>query len=133
MLAHAAILAGLLSLPAGAADVTREVPAKFLGDWCTEYSPGEEEAGESDLRITAHEVSYYQDSSRIIAPATVGNELALIVLLQKDGHVRLVTHELELSGDGGRLMSLRPDGQLHTRARCQPSAEGPPNNSSKKS
>lgn len=118
MRAWATMLLALLSLPVTAADVTREVPDQFLGDWCTVPLSDEEDTGESDIRIGKSEITYYQSVGKILAAAAEGDELALIVQVTATGDTRLVTHEFELSSSGDKLTSLRPDGQLHVRRRC---------------
>ncbi len=126
-----AILLVLLSLPcppAVAAVVAREVPDQFLGDWCTQSLPDEEDAGESDIRISEHEISYYRDGGKILAAAAIGDQLTLIVQLQEDGRIWLDTHEFELSEDGKRLTTLRDDGKIRIRIRCQRSPTPPPDN-----
>lgn len=115
----AAIFLSVLMLPAAAEDVARAVPAQFQGDWCTEPLSDEEDTGESDIRIGPRQVVYYRDSGEILAVAATGDQLALIVLIMANGRPLLGTHEFELSTDGKRITSLRADGQLHTRVRCQ--------------
>ena len=125
-----AMLLALLTLPASAADLTREVPDQFLGDWCTEPQQHEEDTGESDIRIGKSDIGYYQSTAKILAAAASGDELALIVQLTVDGDTRLATHEFELSSRDDKLTSLRPNGQLVIRRRCAPPGT-PPNNSFK--
>lgn len=116
---HTTIFLALLSLPVTAGDVSRKVPDKFLGDWCTEPVPQEEDAGESDIRIGSREIGYYRESGRIIAAAATDDQLILIVELKEDGRTWLDTHEFEISEDGKRITSLREDGQIRTRIRCR--------------
>jgi len=131
MQAWTAIFLALLTLPAGAADVTRTVPLQFQGDWCSKPIPHLEDPGESDIRIGAHRITYYQDTGDILAVAVAEDQLALIVRLTVAGRASLTTHKFELSADGNRLTSLRADGQLQERVRCRPSLAAPPNNSFK--
>ena len=126
-----ALLLILLPFSAVAADVSRNVPDRFLGNWCTQPLPNEEDTGESDIRISAHEIGYYYVNGKILAAAAIGDQLALIVQLQDEGRTWLSTHELELSRSGKSLTELRDDGQLRTRVRCHSSAQPPPNNSFK--
>ena len=126
-----AIFLALLALPATAADLTREVPDQFLGNWCTEPLPHEEDTGESDIQIGKSEIGYYQGVGKILAAAAAGNELALIVQLTAAGDTRLATHEFELSSSGDKLTSMRPDGQLLIRGRCSAAPGAPPNSSFK--
>ena len=119
MRAHTIIFLALLSLPVAAADVSRKVPDKFLGDWCTEPAPQEEDTDESDIRIGPREISYYRESGKILAAAATGDQLALIIELKEDGRIWLDTHEFELSEHGRRITSLREDGQIRTRIRCR--------------
>ena len=130
MRAWTAMFLALLALPVSAADLTREVPDQFLGDWCTESQQLGEDTGESDIRIGKSEIAYYQSAAKILAAAASGDELALIVQLTGDGDTRLATHEFELSSRGDKLTSLRPNGQLVTRRRCVPPGT-PPNSSFK--
>ena len=110
----------LFSFSASAADVSRSVPAKFLGNWCTQAPPEEVEIGESDLEISAHEIGYYRDSGKILAAAAMGDQLTLIVQLHEEDRTWLATHEFEISTDGKRLTSLQEDGQIRIRIKCQP-------------
>ena len=130
MQAKKALLLIALSFSATAADVSRHVPDKFLGDWCTQYLPGVEDTGESDIRLTNAEIGYYRDSGKILAAAAIGDQLTLIVELNGEGR-RLTTHEFELSEDGKTLSSAQENGQIHTRIKCQTSSLPPPNNSFK--
>ena len=131
MRVQTALLLIFLYLPASAADVLRNVPDQFLGDWCTQPQAGDEDTGESDIRIAAHEVGYYRDSARILAAAAIGDQLTLIVQLQEEGRTWLATHEFELSEDGKQLTSLRDNGQIRRRIMCPPSPAPPPNSSFK--
>lgn len=126
-----AMLLALLAHPVTAADPSREVPDQFLGDWCTEPLPHEEDTGESDIRIGRSEIAYYQGVGKILAAAASGDELALIVQLTEAGDGRLATHEFELSSSGDKLTSTRPDGRLLIRGRCGASPGAPPDNSVK--
>jgi len=126
-----ALLLILLPFSSAAVGVSRSVPDKFLGNWCTQPFPNEEDAGESDIRISSHEIGYYRANGRILAAAATGDQLALIVQLQEEGRIWLSTHELELSNGGKSLTELRDDGQLRTRVRCNSSSQPPPNNSFK--
>jgi len=125
MRVQTAILLILISLPASAADVLRDVPDQFLGDWCTQPQPDEEDTGESDIRIAAHEIGYYRDSAKILSAVAAGDQLALIVRLHEEGRTWLATHEFELSGDGKQLTSLLEDGQIRRRIKCHPSSTTP--------
>ena len=131
MRAGTAIFLALLAFQVTAAEVTREVPDQFLGNWCTEPLPHEEDTGESDIQIGMSEIAYYQSVGEILAAAATGDELALIVQLTTAGETRLTTHEFELSSRGDKLTSMRPDGQLVVRGRCAASPDAPPNNSFK--
>ena len=131
MRAWAAMLLVLLTPPVASAELVREVPGRFLGNWCTEPMPHEESTGESDIRIGNSQIAYYQSSGKILAAAAVGDELALIVQVATSGDTRLVTHEFELSGNGEKLTSLRHDGQLLIRGRCGALPGTPPNDSFK--
>jgi hypothetical protein len=131
MRAHIAIVLIVLCLPALAADVVHEVPYKFLGDWCTQPQPGEEDTGESNIRIESHAIGYYRDGGRILAAAATDDQLTLIVQLREEDRTWLTTHEFELSQDGARLTSVGEIGRIMTRGRCQASLETPPNNSFK--
>ena len=133
MRAKTTILLLLLPLSVAAAEVSRNVPEKFLGHWCTESPPEEKEIGESDIQISAHEIGYYRDSGKILAAAAIGDQLTLIVQLQEDGRTWLSTHEFEISGDGKQITSLQDDGQLRVRTRCPLESQQPPNNSFKPS
>ncbi len=119
MLARTAIFLVLISVPAVAADVSRKVPDKFIGDWCTEPLPQEEDTGESDIRISQREIGYYRESGKILAAAAVGDQLTLIVELKVDNFTSLGTHEFEISEDGTRITTVREDGQIRTRVKCQ--------------
>ena len=114
-----AILLLLLPLSTAAADVSRNVPARFLGQWCTQSPLEEKDVGESDISISAHEVSYYRDSGKILAAAAFGDQLTLIVQLEERGRIWLSTHDFEISRDGKQLTSRQDDGQLRIRTRCQ--------------
>ena len=126
-----ALLLALLSVPASGAEVSRHVPEKFFGNWCTQYLPGEEETGESDIRITADKIGYYRESGKTIAAAAIDDQLTLIVELKEDGRTWLTVHEFELSRDGKQLTSVQEDSDVHVRAKCQTSSLPPPNNSFK--
>ncbi|WP_345294507.1 hypothetical protein [Luteimonas vadosa] len=91
----------------------------------------DEDAGESDIHIGKSEIGYYQSAGKILSAAADGDELALIVQLTVDGDTRLATHEFEIPGSGDTLLSLRPNGQLLIRKRCDPLPGTPSNKSFK--
>lgn len=106
------------------------MPARFLGEWCTQPLAGDDAAGESDIGIGAHAIGYYRGSGRILSAAALGDQLTLIVQLHEDGRTWLATEAFELSVDGSRLTSPGDDGRIRIRirVRCQPGASSPPAN-----
>lgn len=119
-----ALLLTLLATRVMAADVAREVPDQFVGNWCTQPMTPEEDTGESDIGIGRSEIAYYQSVGKIVAAAAVGDNLALIVQINLPGEVRLATHEFELSDNGSTLTSLRHYGRMLIRRRCGASPGG---------
>jgi len=113
------VAAALLSSPTIAADVVKQVPGQFLGEWNSNLKDCGKHSDDSTLEIHPTSITLYESGGPLKAIVVNGKfEIAMIAELSGEGETWLTTLQFQLSADKKKLTATKVPGTEVVRYRC---------------